>query len=73
MRDENIKAVGIDPTHAPVAKASELDPDGDYRDGRAEDLDVPACPFGLVVCYVTLIDIAGLTLATERIENALRP
>src|SRR5689334_17662174 len=42
LRDENIKTVGIDPTQELLATARELDPDGDYRLGRAEDLDVPA-------------------------------
>jgi SAM-dependent methyltransferase len=73
LRDENIKTVGIDPTQELLATARELDPDGDYRLGRAEDLDVPANSFDLVVCYLTLIDIAGLSCATERMVNALRP
>lgn len=72
LRDENIKTVGIDPTQELLATARELDPDGDYRVGRAEDLDVAAGSFDLVVCYLTLIDIAGLSRATERMINALR-
>jgi SAM-dependent methyltransferase len=73
LRDENIKAVGIDPTRALLATARELDPGGDYRLGRAEDLDVSSGSFDLVVCYLTLIDIAELSRATERIVDALRP
>lgn len=71
LRDENIKTVGIDPTRALLATARELDPDGDYRLGSAEDLDIAAGSFDLVVCYLTLIDIADLSRATERMVDAL--
>jgi SAM-dependent methyltransferase len=73
LRDEGIKPVGIDPTQALIAKALERDPGGDYRIGRAEDLDVPPASFDIVVSYLTLIDIADISRATARFIAALRP
>src|SRR6185312_3766156 len=73
LRDEGIKPVGIDPTQALIAKALERDPGGDYRIGRAEDLDVTTGSFDLVVNYLTLIDIADISRAAARFIDALRP
>jgi len=73
LRDEGIEPVGIDPTQALIAKARERDPGGDYRIGRAEDLDVTTGSFDLVVSYLTLIDIADISSAAARFIDALRP
>jgi len=73
LRDEGIAPVGIDPTPALIAQARERDPAGDYRIGRAEDLDLPPAAFDLVVSYLTLIDIADIATATDRMVAALRP
>jgi SAM-dependent methyltransferase len=73
LRDENIKTVGIDPTPALIARALELDPGGDYRVCRAEDLDAAAGSFDLVVAYLSLIDISDVSRAAARFINALRP
>ncbi|MFE1597772.1 class I SAM-dependent methyltransferase [Methylobacterium sp. ID0610] len=73
MRAEGIRAVGIDPTETLLAEARRRDPGGDYRIGRAEDLDVPAGSFDLVVSYLTLIDIADLAGAIAAMVAALRP
>lgn len=73
LRDEGITPVGTDPTAALIARARERDPGGDYRVGRAEDLNVPAGAFDLVVCYLTLIDIADISAAATRFLEALCP
>lgn len=73
MRSEGINAVGIDPTEVLVARAKTLDPDGDYRIGLAETMDVAAGSFDLVVSYLTLIDIADLAEAAAKMVTALRP
>lgn len=73
MRAEGIRPVGIDPTEALIRHARQLDPDGDYRLGRAETLDVPAGSFDLVVSYLSLVDIPDLPHALERMAKALRP
>jgi SAM-dependent methyltransferase len=73
MRRYGVRAVGIDPTEALIACARKRDPEGDYRIGRAETLDVPPGAFDLVVSYLTLIDIPDLAAALDRMVAALRP
>lgn len=73
LRDAGIKAVGIDPTAALISTALKRDPDGAYRVGRAEDLEERSASFDLVVCYLTLIDIADISRAAARFIDALRP
>lgn len=73
MRAHGIRPVGIDPTEAFIRRAQQLDPGGDYRIGRAETLDETAGSFDLVVSYLTLIDIADLAGALERMVACLRP
>ena len=59
MRGFGIATTGIDPTEVLIARAKELDPQGDYRIGRAETMDFGAS-FDLVVSYLTLIDMHQL-------------
>ena len=73
MRAEGIETVGIDPTRALVERATQLDPFGDYRIGRAEALDVDDAAFDAVVGYLSLIDIADLRAAVAGMVRALRP
>ena len=68
-----IRTVGVDPTEAFVARAKALDPKGDYRVGRAEQLDFEAQSFDLVVSYLSLIDIVGLGSAISEMARVLRP
>jgi SAM-dependent methyltransferase len=73
MQAAGLQTVGIDPTLTLIRRARELDPAGDYREGRAEALDFPDASFDLVVCYLTLIDIADLDSAIAEIGRVLRP
>jgi SAM-dependent methyltransferase len=73
MRSCGITTIGIDPTQALIARARELDPQGDYRLTRAETMDVAAGAFDLVVSYLSLIDIPDLAGATAKMIAALRP
>lgn len=73
LRAEGIGTVGIDPTEALLARARELDPGGDYRDGRAEELDFPDHSFDLVVSYVTLVDIPDIDRAIPEMARVLKP
>lgn len=73
MRAEGIEPVGIDPTGVLLARARELDPQGDYRQERAESFAVEEGAFDLVVSYLSLIDIAELETATAMMVRALRP
>ena len=56
-----VQVVGIDPTLALIERARTLDPAGDYRIGVAEALPMANASFDLVVTYLTLIDIPGLS------------
>lgn len=72
MQSAGIRTTGIDPTEALLARARELDPNGDYRLGRAETMDVEAA-HDLVVSYLSLIDMPDLGAAIAAMVRALRP
>ena len=73
LQARGIRAVGIDPTPALIARARERDPAGDYRIGRAERLDFEAGRFDLVVSYLSLIDIPDVAAAIAEMARVLRP
>ena len=68
-----VRAVGIDPTEALLARAIALDPTGDYRVGVAERLDFGDRSFDLVVSYLSLIDVPQLGTALTEMTRVLRP
>ncbi|MEO8373876.1 MAG: class I SAM-dependent methyltransferase [Sphingomonas bacterium] len=68
-----IRTVGIDPTEVLIDEAKRRDPEGDYRIGRAEQLDFPDGSFDLVVSYLSLIDIPDLPAAIAEMARVLRP
>lgn len=73
LRRRGIEAVGVDPTRALLDEARRRDPQGDYREGRAEALDFPAESFDLAVSYLTLIDIPDFRAAIREMARVLRP
>ncbi|MFT4183767.1 MAG: class I SAM-dependent methyltransferase [Rhizobium sp.] len=73
LRQQGIRTVGIDPTEALIAQARHRDPEGDYRTGRAEDLQLPDGFFDLVVTYLSLIDIPDLPGAVSEMVRVLKP
>ncbi|HEY0263887.1 MAG TPA: class I SAM-dependent methyltransferase [Granulicella sp.] len=73
MQEAGVPIVGIDPTEALIAEARRLDPKGDYRIGRAEQLDFPDSSFDLAVCYLTLIDMPDLAAAIAEMTRVLAP
>lgn len=73
MKALGIDTVGIDPTRALVERACERDPDGDYRVGRAESLDLPDGSCDLAVSYLSLVDIADLDAAVAQAHRVLAP
>lgn len=73
MRANGIHAVGIDPTAALLDAARARDPEGDYREGRAEALNFASGSFDLVVSYLTLIDIDDVDRAIPEMARVLRP
>ena len=70
LRERGIRAVGVDPTEALLERARQLDPGGEYRLGRAEELE--AGSFDLVVSYLSLIDIPDLATGLARMVASLR-
>ena len=60
MSGLGIRATGIDPTESLLARARERDPMGDYRLGRAENLEFDDASFDLVVSYLTLMDVPDI-------------
>ena len=73
LKAAGIAGTGIDPTPTLLDRARELDPDGDYRAGKAEDLAFAAASFDLVVSYLTLIDIDDFRAAIREMSRVLRP
>jgi len=73
VHDLGIAVIGVDPTHALIERARELDPAGDYREGRAEALAFPANSFDLVISYLTLIDIDDADAGIAEMARVLRP
>ena len=73
LSDMGISATGLDPTKGLLAEARRRDPTGAYVEGVAEALPFPDAAFGLVVSYLTLIDIAGLEPAMAEMNRVLKP
>lgn len=68
-----IHTIGIDPTAAFIATARARHPEGDYRIGLGEALDLPDAGCDLVVSYLSLIDIADLATAIAEMVRVLAP
>jgi SAM-dependent methyltransferase len=68
-----IATTGIDPTAALLETARNRDPAGDYRFGRAEQLDFENASFDLVISYVTLVDIVDFRTAIREMARVVRP
>jgi SAM-dependent methyltransferase len=73
LKAAGVEATGIDPTPALLDVARKRDPDGDYRLGRAEQLEFPDASFDLVVSYITLVDIPDFRTAIREMARVLRP
>lgn len=72
LRARGIATIGIDPTAALIARARELDPGGDYRVERGEQLSAPAASMDLVVAYLALIDVPDLRACVSEVRRVLR-
>lgn len=70
---EGVAAVGVDPTEPLIARAFELDPEGEYRIEPAEALSFGDGAFDLVIAYLSLIDIARLEAAVAEMVRVLEP
>lgn len=64
--------VGLDPSPTLLAKASELGGARFVR-GRAEHIPFDAGTFDMVVSYLSLLDIEGITAALDEVVRVLRP
>jgi SAM-dependent methyltransferase len=73
LKEAGIVATGIDPTPQLLEIARQRDPAGDYRPGRAEQLDFETASFDLVVSYVTLVDISDFRAAIREMARVLKP
>jgi SAM-dependent methyltransferase len=73
LKAAGVVAIGIDPTHQLLEVARQRDPAGDYRIGRAEQLQFEAADFDLVVSYLTLVDIPDFRTAIREMTRVLKP
>ena len=73
LQQEGLQTVGVEPSAALRAHALARDPQGDYRDARAESLPFDDGTFDLVVSYLTLIDIDDIAAALAAMARVLKP
>lgn len=73
MQAAGLHTIGIDPTEELIEQARRLDPEGDYRVGRAEALDLADSSVDLAVSYLSLIDIPDLHQAILEVRRVMRP
>ena len=73
MQHGGIATIGIEPTEALIDEARARDPQGDYRIGVAERLDLPDASVDLAVSYLSLIDIPDIAAAIPEMARVLRP
>jgi SAM-dependent methyltransferase len=73
LKAAGVRATGIDPTVQLLETARQRDPGGDYRFGRAEQLEFAASSFDLVISYITLIDIKDFRTAIREMARVLKP
>jgi SAM-dependent methyltransferase len=73
LKAVGVRATGIDPMWQFIDVARQRDPAGDYRLGRAEELDFVDSSFDLVVSYITLVDIPDFRTAIREMSRVLRP
>jgi SAM-dependent methyltransferase len=73
LKAAGVHTVGIDPTRQLIELARKRDAAGDYRIGRAEQLEFPDASFDLAVSYITLIDIPDFRAAIAEMRRVLRP
>ncbi|MEM9197353.1 MAG: class I SAM-dependent methyltransferase [Pseudomonadota bacterium] len=72
-RADGIEASGLDVTPALLERARNLDPQGCYREGRAEALPFANASFELVLSCVALVDIPDIDRAIPEMARVLRP
>ncbi len=73
LKSMGIAPTGIDPTAHLLKVARERDPSGDYRAGRAEEMEFASASFDLVISYITLIDIPDFRAAIREMARVVRP
>src|SRR6185503_7719853 len=73
LKSAGVQPIGIDPTEALIEQARKRDLSGDYRLGRAENLQFDDSSFDLVVSCLTLIDIAEWRSALREMHRVLKP
>lgn len=71
MRARGVAATGIDPTRNLLAEAQRRDPQGKYLVGEAAALPFDDASFGLVVSYLSLIDIPDVVPAVAEMVRVL--
>jgi len=65
--------VGIDPTPELLAVARRRHPAGDYRPASGESLPFGEAEFDVVLCYLSLVDIADDSSAIAEMCRVVRP
>ncbi|MBX2805179.1 MAG: class I SAM-dependent methyltransferase [Hyphomicrobiales bacterium] len=72
LQANGIETVGVDPTQRLLEEARKSDPNGDYKDGRAEELPFKDDEFDLVVTCLSLIDIPDFRKGISEMARVLK-
>lgn len=73
LQERGANVVGVEPTPKLLEQAIQQDPQGDYRDARAEALPFPNETFDAVLFYLVLIDIEPFEPAIDEAFRVLKP
>lgn len=73
LAKQGMRTTGIDPTSALIDRAVQLDPEGTYVLGKAEELPFAEATYDLVVSCLSLVDIDDYQKAIAEMTRVLKP
>lgn len=73
LQARGAKPVGIEPTENLISVARQRDPEGDYRQEKAEKLSIASDSMDLVIFYLTMIDFDPIEPAIAEAMRILKP
>lgn len=73
LASQGAQVTGIDPVPAFIQRAESLDSKSRYLVASAESMPLDGEVFDRTLCYLTLIDIENLEMASQEIARTLKP
>ncbi|MEM6473002.1 MAG: class I SAM-dependent methyltransferase [Planctomycetota bacterium] len=72
LKGKGALVTGVDPVPEFIQRARSLDAESTYEVGTAESIPFVDASFDVLLCYLSIIDIADLTAASKEITRVLR-